>query len=911
MTEFIQYALLGLGAAAGYALLGGGVVLINRGAGVINFSHAAMAMLGGLIFYSLRDVHGLPAAPAFIVSTAAVALLGVLFFLLVMRPLGSGAPFARTVATLGLLIILQGLGTLIWGVTPISVGTFLPTKILHIGGVVVSADRLVIYAIAILLTVALWASSKYTKTGLALRALSENPRAAATLGWSPIRLGALTWGAGGALAAVAGMLIAPTAGVSPDSTPLLIIPVLAAVLLASFQSFPVLLVAATVIGVGQSLITNYWSLTGAAQSLPFVIIVVFLVIRGGGVTSRSNISERLPMLGTGRVSWKAVVVTVIAMVVFLNIISSENLMQAIVVTAAWSLIGLSIIVVMGFTGQLSLAQVALGGIAALTAAQLMSRSSVPFLLALVAAIAVSVVVGLVFAIPALRTRGINLAIVTLGLASVTSEMVFKNTSLTSSVGSIVIPSPSLFGTDIGPLLNIRRYTIFVFVVFILAALVVAAVRRGTAGGRLIAVRTNERAAAALGVSVRGAKLYAFGFAAAIAGLGGVLLAFANAAVDVSTFTPIQSVYAVAYGIVGGVGFVVGAPGGAQLAPGGIGSWLLNQISSSASALWLQVLSGTVLILLLLAQPDGLARDWVRQANWVRRRFTRKSKVKAPRVHELPLGIDDAQVAPATLTVEDLSVRFGGGVLAVDKVSLTVSPGEIVALIGPNGAGKSTTIDAITGFVGSTGAIRVNDESLSGLQAYKRSRLGLSRSFQSLELFESLTVLDNLLVGADDGNTRDYYRDLVRPKRPELGPLASLAVREFGLLDLLDLRVDELPYGQRRLVAVARALASEPSILLLDEPAAGLGDVETREFERVVRLLAAHGLAILLVEHDMRFVMDISDRIVVLETGRFLAAGSPDEIRRTPAVIEAYLGATTAPDGDVAAPSLSPIGGSAS
>jgi ABC-type branched-subunit amino acid transport system ATPase component len=257
----------------------------------------------------------------------------------------------------------------------------------------------------------------------------------------------------------------------------------------------------------------------------------------------------------------------------------------------------------------------------------------------------------------------------------------------------------------------------------------------------------------------------------------------------------------------------------------------------------------------------------------------------------PVG--SLRVRPVRLEVQGLGVRFGQKVVAVNDVSFTVEPGEVVALIGPNGAGKSTCIDAITGFVPSTGRILLNDDDVSRHRAHQRSRKGMARSFQSLELFESLTVRDNLLIAADDGLARHYFRDIVWPRRPQLDPLALTVIVEFGLTDVLDQRVDDLPYGQRRLVAVARALAGSPSVLLLDEPAAGLGDDETKDFDAVVRKIASWGVAVLLVEHDMGLVMAVSDRVVVMETGKRLAIGRPEEIQQNSAVIAAYLGGQNA------------------
>jgi ABC-type branched-subunit amino acid transport system ATPase component len=236
------------------------------------------------------------------------------------------------------------------------------------------------------------------------------------------------------------------------------------------------------------------------------------------------------------------------------------------------------------------------------------------------------------------------------------------------------------------------------------------------------------------------------------------------------------------------------------------------------------------------------------------------------------------------------VHFGG-VAAIDGATLTVRPGRIVGLIGPNGAGKTTLIDTVTGFVTPTnGEVRLDDERIDGWPVHRRTRAGLSRSFQSLELFESSTVRENLGVASDAGSKADYVTDLVAPKKSPLSPAAVAVVKELELEPLLDERVSELPYGKRRLVAIARAIATSPSVLLLDEPAAGLSSAETRELATIVRRLADEwGLGILVIEHDMAFVMRICDEIVVLNFGRQIAQGPPAQIRRDPEVIAAYLG----------------------
>ena len=251
---------------------------------------------------------------------------------------------------------------------------------------------------------------------------------------------------------------------------------------------------------------------------------------------------------------------------------------------------------------------------------------------------------------------------------------------------------------------------------------------------------------------------------------------------------------------------------------------------------------------------------------------------------------DFKAVPKTLVAEDIGVRFGG-VVALEGVSIEVRPGEVVGLIGPNGAGKTTLIEVMTGFVrGTSGSIRLGDRVLDHDAPHVRSRAGLARSFQSLELFEDMTVLENLLAASDRRNLKSCLRDLVWPAKRGLSPFAVAAAREFGLLDKLTYTPKQLPYGDRRLVAIARAIGSGASALLLDEPAAGLASQERRELARLLGVIAKNwGVAVLLVEHDVDLVMSASDRVTALDTGRVIASGTPAEVRENQDVIRAYLG----------------------
>jgi sulfate-transporting ATPase len=256
------------------------------------------------------------------------------------------------------------------------------------------------------------------------------------------------------------------------------------------------------------------------------------------------------------------------------------------------------------------------------------------------------------------------------------------------------------------------------------------------------------------------------------------------------------------------------------------------------------------------------------------------------------GLQPRTRRSAQLTVRDVRVRFGT-VTAVDGIGFTVASGEVLSIIGPNGAGKTTLMDAITGFVPAQGTISLDSRSIEGITAFRRARLGIARSFQSLELLEDMSVMDNLRCASEPQDLTSLLIDLFHPKRGAVTAATAAAISEFGLRDKLELLPTQLAYGDRRLVAIARAVASEPSVLLLDEPASGLSERERAEVARLITTMAQEwNIAVLLIEHDVELVRRVSDRVIALDFGKQIAAGTSDEVLSDPAVVNAYLGAST-------------------
>lgn len=886
-----------------YVLMAQGLILVYRATGVLNFAHGAIGVAGTYLYYELSENQGWPTTAAFACGVLFAAAIGLAVHLVVMRRLRSASSLVRVVATLAVLAVLTAAFQLRYGASVIGVPSTLPDGVWRVnwGGetILVAQDRVLLAAIAIVVTALLTLIQQRTLFGLATSAVADNEVAAAALGWSPRVLGAVNWAVGSALAAVAGIFIVPIAGLRVTTLTVLLLSGIATALIARFSSFVVALGAGLGIGIVQSLLSRYASdITGLSTALPFLVVIGLMVVRGRALPLRSYATDKLPSIGSGKVRLGPIIVLGALMIFWVLASDDRATSRAIATTAIVIILLFSFTVITGYAGQLSLAQFAFAGIGAYITGRLHAATGVPLNVAFVAGVLGAATVGALVAVPAVRTRGVNLAIVTLGLGEALVAMVFNDSGLTGGSGGTKVDAPNLFGWPVGGREHLDRYAILAVAWVVVVGLGVAWLRQSALGRNFIAIRTNERAAAAIGINVVRGKVAAFAISSGIAGLAGVLFAYQNTNIVYATqFGSDVSIEMLTLSVIGGIGYIGGALIGTLLAPAGI----IDKVASGwfdSIGSYLPLIAGGILLLNLMQAPNGIFPLTVQVLRGIApssRASTAKHKdppLAAPEVSpETRRELQQASRVPAMeVRLRDVAVHFGG-VTAVDGVSFEIQTGRVLGLIGSNGAGKSTVIDAVTGFTKTgRGQVFLDDEDATGQAPHWWARSGVGRSFQSLELFEDLSVVENLRAAADERSLATYLPRLGRRVAGPSDGLIADVIRGFGLEEDAHRSVSELSYGTRRMVAIARAMATEPSLLLLDEPAAGLSDTESGELARVIRqLVDERGVGVLLVEHDMHFIGSLCDEIVVLEHGAVISRGRPTEVMSDPAVVASYLG----------------------
>lgn len=426
MSNFILYLLLGLGTGAAYALVANGIVTIYKGSGILNFAQGGIAMFAAYCYLALLN-GGVPKGLAVLITAAGAAVGGALIAVGVVRPLRNAPALAKVVATLGLLSALQGLAALIWGNETLLVPSIFPHgSVTLFNGTHLGVDRLYMLGVALVIAVILWAGFRFTRLGLGTQAASENERGAALLGFSPTAVAAANWALGSVLAALAGIIIAPLTGVDEQQLPLIVLPAMAAALVGRFSSFGITTIAAVIIGMVQSELLNLWSQQGVETAAPFIVVIVVMVFAGRGLPTRGTVSEgRPPRATSGRIRPVTLVLAIGIAVAALALFNSTY-QGAMATSLATGAMALSLVVVTGYVGQVSLMQMTFAGLGGFITAKMAYNLGVPFPLSIIIAAIIAAPIGAMLGLPALRVRGMSLAVVTLGAAVAIDAIVFQN-----------------------------------------------------------------------------------------------------------------------------------------------------------------------------------------------------------------------------------------------------------------------------------------------------------------------------------------------------------------------------------------------------------------------------------------------------------------------------------------------------
>ena len=671
MKDAIAFLILGLGSGAFFAMLAVGVVIAFRGSGVINFAQGAIATFCAFEFYSLRrkgtlvlpwvdilptrslnlpvniavgtkgpdGTRSLSFLPSLGLGLLIAVLLGVMAHFLVFRPLRSAAPLGKVIGSLGMMLYLQGIVLKNFGTDNPQPLEVFPKDLFNnfLGlGKPFAKEAFWFAWFVIALGLGLWLLYRFTKFGLATRAAAGNEKGAILLGYSPERLALTNWIVSALTAGLAGILVGSITGaLNPVKFSTLMVAPFGAALIGRLSSIPLALAGGLVIGMLQTFTTTWLSarswfplwLQGASRDvLPFIIIIAVLILRGRSLPIRGTVEERkLPLSPYPKRVWQNCLVWGSAAIAFGFWAEGTKWGYPLTVSLIAAMLMLSYVVLTGYVGQISLGQMSIAGVAAFFTARMMANGSVsplspfpvhgpnlPWPIAAVLGIIVAVVVGVVLGLPALRIRGVQLAVVTLAAAVSLQTLYFENQKFTDlrAGSNAVLDPPFALGANVGSMgksgLNDNpNFTIFCVVVLCLLCIAVANLRRSGTGRRLLAVRANERAAAAAGVDVVRTKLLAFAISAAIAGVAGVMTAFQQVSVSSSNWVYGFSLAMLAFCYLGGITSIAGAIVGGLLFANGMVAIVGNHFYKGVLD-YTTIIGGAALIFTAVRQPAGIA-----------------------------------------------------------------------------------------------------------------------------------------------------------------------------------------------------------------------------------------------------------------------------------------------------------------
>ncbi len=915
----IPPAVIFLGTIIGltYGLLSVGLVLVYRSNRIINFAHGEIGAFAAATFASATTRWHFPYYIAFVLALLFGGGVAATAEIAVIRRLRRAPRLMSIVATLGVGQLLLGVSSLVNPQAKFGAGFPEPPglPIFNVGALRVTQASSGILIFAPLIVVFLVFFLRRTRYGLGIRSSAANPDTARMSGIPASRMSSLSWALAGAVSAFTAILVSPgSGGTTGGFGPTLLLRAMAGAVIARMTNLPVALGAGVGLGIVEQVLLWNYPQSGFVEISLFVIILgalLFVPARAAREEEKGSwtavqawrpLPEAFKKVFVVRHMGLLAAGAALVIAVLLPLVVSHSIAIRLVGIIAFTIVGLSIGLVTGLGGQLTLGQFALAAVGAVVSYHVTSRVGnfgLGFLYAGLGAAAASLLIGL----PALRIRGLMLTVTTLAFALV--------------MPAWVLVQPWTFGDGVDPgrptvagrvLDSGKSYYYFALLILVLVFVVSRNVRSRGFGRLLVSVRDNEDNARAFTVRAGTVKIQAFLLAGFVAGIGGALYGHTLSEVQAASFPTVASINVVAIAVIGGIGILAGPLIGALYIVGVPAFVPLDSAGLVATQFgWL---------LLVLYVPGGVAQLVRPLRDRLAARLAARAGVSEEDaigdVPELGAVTSRSRIAtlaangqassdeivrprpPGTILLEGTSLtKSYGGVLAVDDVSVRINAGETVGLIGPNGAGKTTLFELLGGFTRPDGGrVLFDGQDVSRLGPEERGKLGLIRSFQDAALFPTMTVIEAVQIALERTAPTSFFASALGLMGPERRKdrLAREIVSSMGLDSYRNKQIQELSTGTRRITELACLIALQPTLLLLDEPSSGIAQRETEALGRLLADLKRQlGLTLFVIEHDIPLIMGISDRVIAMDAGRVIAAGSPAAVRRDRAVVQAYLG----------------------
>ena len=887
LDTLLPFVISGLAVGAIYGLAGTGLVLTYKTSGIFNFGHGAVAAAAAYVFYWLQVIDGFSWPVALVISVVVIGPVLGLGLEFVGRHLSAQPPAMKVAGTVGAVLLVQGIATVRFGPNLLRVPQYLPDglKTVRIGDVNISYAQIITVCVSLVIVGALYGLFRFTRAGVAMRAVVDDPQLLALHGTSPARVRRMAWILGSTLAALSGVLIVPSVGLQAVTLTFIVVQAFGAAAIGGFTNIPLTFAGGVAIGVVASVSTKFavhdaW-LAGLPDSLPFIVLLIVLLVLPRRRLQTPSLGVRhleQPWTGPGQVRAVAAVVTVLVLAVVPEMVGAKLPIFTLALVQGILLLSLGLLV--RTAGIISLSQAAFAAIGAVAYSQFMGNLHLPWPVSLLLSGLIVVPVAALLAVPTLRLAGLFLALASLGFGIAIQELGYTRTIMFSqNLSGRVMPRPGFATGD-------RTYYYFVLAIFIAVAILIAAIHRGRLGRIVRGTADSSVAVSTLGLNVTLTRVIMFCISGFIAGIAGVLYGCTvhYASYGDQFFGPFASLVLLAVLIIQPFRQPWYAVSGLVLA------LVPAYLHGANTTYWLNAIFGLSAVLIAMrGGPKALPLAGRRAVDRLARRRPPPSPPPLVAVAgpSTPIGPGEG------LEVSGLKVAFGG-LVAVKDLSLQAPRGRITGLIGPNGAGKTTTFNSCSGLVRpNMGRISLDGRTVTSLSPARRGQLGLGRTFQIMQLCESLTVAENVSLGREAAAAgSNIFAQLFdrRRERAAGAEAVSAALELCGISAIANERAGALSTGQQRLVELARCLAGSFSVLLLDEPSSGLDDAETRELSAILeRVVAERNVGILLVEHDMSLVMRVCAHIYVLDFGTLLFEGAPAEVASSPVVRAAYLG----------------------